>query len=257
MKITLAVLFLAGLTIYCKCAAVLSLPPSLIAHGAASLEDGQTSQKSSAFKDNGIPTEPQQQHLNRQQLANGESLQDATATATAATNLNRNFKNFWHKNLSFFGQKRERNTFDDDIANVDDVVSAIKQNGPGQHDNDNNVDDDGNYDNDNGYKNNNNNNNNNKNENENENMFLKASADAEVELKNDSDAVDLMDDTMTSTSWTGKSFHKREALVAPSSSESEILNHYLKSLKHGANRCALENQDNCLQEYYGDLIANR
>lgn len=113
MKITLIVLFLAGLTIYCKCVAVLSLPPSLIAQ-AASLERTQES----------MPQQ-QQQALGTKN-GNKVAVKDAVAFAgrgpsakEAALALYRNLNNLWHhQDLRLTLQKRERHTFEDDAINV-------------------------------------------------------------------------------------------------------------------------------------------
>lgn len=124
MKITLAVLFLAGLTIYCKFTAVLSLPPSLIAH-AASLERAQTPKSLSA--DNGKADEDSSASVADVVAENedddgGGGEGDGIYGGVDSTVLYKNFKNLWQKNFGI--QKRERNAFEDDIAAVVAAVSS-------------------------------------------------------------------------------------------------------------------------------------
>lgn len=298
MKITLVVLFLAGLTIYCKCATVLSLPPSFIAH-AASLDDSLKTQKPSANKDNEL----------QPQLPSPED-EEASNEPTLAADLYTNFKNLWHNDLSLNLQKREeRNTFDDD-NDIDQVAAMQKQrqhtiaiikknnknqNGLQQHDNDNgnNV----------GHKNYNHNNN------KNENNILKSSTtspSSPLPLLHSSAATNMNEATNLNTqpllqiplqkiasaedyddtnAWLSSSpemiddifvspphqipeplhLKRRElenmpmaaAAALAATEESPVLNRFLKSTKYWSRQCPLENENNCLQEYYGALIADR
>ncbi|XP_058975336.1 uncharacterized protein LOC131801167 [Musca domestica] len=116
MKITLAVLFLAALTIYCKCTTVLSLPPSLIAQAAAvaaSLEETPTPKAMEDQQNNAAAAEAATAALNRHNEGRGEGETENAGPPTIAM-LN-NFQNLWpSKNFPF--EKREQKTFEDDIA---------------------------------------------------------------------------------------------------------------------------------------------
>lgn len=115
MKITLAVLFLAALTIYCKCTAVLSLPPSLIAQAAvaaASLEGTQQTPK--AANDH-------ERIEGDTEYAGAAAIGDDGA-GDGSLAMYRHLKNLWPKNFAL--QKRERNAFEDDITAA---ASAQKQ----------------------------------------------------------------------------------------------------------------------------------
>lgn len=280
MKITLAVLFLAALTIYCKCAAVLSLPPSLIAH-AASLDE----------KIPNAPTNKDNEKQEQQHLVDNED--EVLKEAALAADLYTNLKNLWHNDLSLNLQKREqRNTFDDDIVNVAAMqqqqhqpMAAIKknnlnQNAPQPHDNNNDIT---------GHKIPSNDNNHNNNNNKNENNILKSSLETSLPLSLSSAATHLniqqqnvapLVDNFDSSDWL--SYDSPEIIddifVSPSPhqqlqgsptfqlkrrelenmpEDSTILNRFLKPTKYWSRLCPLENENNCLQEYYGALIADR
>ncbi|XP_065354429.1 hybrid signal transduction histidine kinase L [Calliphora vicina] len=287
MKITLAVLFLAGLTIYCKCAAVLSLPPSLIAH-AASLDESLKTQKPSLAKNNEIQL----------QLQGNED--EATNEAALAADLYTNFKNLWHnkEDLSLNLKKRERNTFDDAIVDVaarqqqqqqQQPMATIKQNNKNQnglkpHDNDNV-----------GHNNNNNNHNNNNHKNENNilksslplwlssaaaNMNEATNLNTPPQLKFPSPKVNSAEEYDDTNDWLSPSsemiddifvspphvkiqeptvhLKRRDLENMPAATEdSAILNRLLRPSKYWSRQCPLENDNNCLQEYYGALIADR
>ncbi|XP_037812297.1 signal transducer and activator of transcription B isoform X2 [Lucilia sericata] len=311
MKITLAVLFLAGLTIYCKCAAVLSLPPSLIAH-AASLDESLKTQKPSALaKDN----ETQQQQYQQQQLSANED--EESNEAVLAADLYTNFKNLWHNNddLSLNLQKRERNTFDDDIVDVAAMqqlqqqkpMATINKNNQNQNQNGLKPHDNDNYDNVGHKKNGNNNNNNNRNNNKNENNISKSSlASSSLPLSLSSAATNMNEATNLNLNLPSHKFSSAEVYdddgewlspspqmiddifvspphlhnhqyiqeppipqlkrrelenmplaTAAAVEDSTILNRFLKPSKYWSRQCPLENENNCLQEYYGALIADR
>ncbi|XP_013110335.2 uncharacterized protein LOC106089109 [Stomoxys calcitrans] len=126
MKITLAVLFLAILTIYCKCMAVLSLPPSLIAR-AASLEATQTP-KAALVKSLNKAREGGEggsESGNAAILAQGE--RGSTGNIVQGSVLLKNLKNLWPKNFAL--HKRERLAFEDAIAApLLQPMAAIKNN---------------------------------------------------------------------------------------------------------------------------------
>lgn len=119
MKITLAVLFLAGLTIYCKCTAVLSLPPSLIAQAAvaaASLEGTQQTPKAANDRER-IEGDTE--------YAGTAAIGDDGAGVDGSLAMYRNLKNLWPKNFAL--QKRERNAFEDDITAAAASAASAQQ----------------------------------------------------------------------------------------------------------------------------------
>ncbi|XP_046804957.1 probable serine/threonine-protein kinase irlF isoform X1 [Lucilia cuprina] len=307
MKITLAVLFLAGLTIYCKCAAVLSLPPSLIAHAASLDERLKTLKPFALAKDN----ETQQQHQQQQQQLSANEDEESNEAVLAA-DLYTNFKNLWHNNndLSLNLQKRERNTFDDDIVDVA-AMQQLQRQKPIATINKNNQNQNGlkphdNYDNVGHNKNGNNNNHNNNNKNEN-NISKSSLASSSLPLSLSSAATNMNEATnlnfnlpshkFTSVEvydddngeWLSPSpqtiddifvspphLHNHQYIKEPSIpqlkrrelenmplanaaavEDSTILNRFLKPSKYWSRQCPLENENNCLQEYYGTLIADR
>ncbi|KNC28325.1 hypothetical protein FF38_06306 [Lucilia cuprina] len=312
MKITLAVLFLAGLTIYCKCAAVLSLPPSLIAHAASLDERLKTLKPFALAKDNETQQQQQQQHQQQQQQQLSANEDEESNEAVLAADLYTNFKNLWHNNndLSLNLQKRERNTFDDDIVDVA-AMQQLQQQKPIATINKNNQNQNGlkphdNYDNVGHNKNGNNNNRNNNNKNEN-NISKSSLASSSLPLSLSSAATNMNEATnlnfnlpshkFTSAEvyddddngeWLSPSpqmiddifvspphLHNHQYIQEPSIpqlkrrelenmplanaaavEDSTILNRFLKPSKYWPRQCPLENENNCLQEYYGTLIAD-